>query len=100
MLEVRGGTARTPRICAPGWGGHRSLDGERSAGLTWGAGLGTWGCGTRGATPGGAALRALPSYPPTFPSDQTGLKAIEITWEGRRTSAGAGLLKTVPPHRL
>lgn len=63
------------------------------------------GWGTRSAghgvpPPGAAALRALPSCPPTFPSDQTGLKAIEITWEGRRTSAGAGLLKTVPPHRL
>lgn len=48
----------------------------------------------------GGAPGALPSCPPPSPSDANSLKAAEITGEGRRTSAGAGLLKTVPPHRL
>lgn len=48
----------------------------------------------------GGVHGALLSCPPSFPSDQNSLKAAEITGEGRRTSAGAGLLKTVPPHRL
>lgn len=53
--------------------------------------------GFRGA---GEAPGALPSGLPPSPSDANSLKAAEITGEGRRTSAGAGLLKTVPPHRL
>lgn len=63
------------------------------------------GRGVRGATPAGAprgreGSEGAPLPLPTFPSDQNSLKAAEITGEGRRTSAGAGLLKTVPPHRL
>lgn len=93
------GDSADPSDLRPGMG--RAPQPRRGTECGTGMGCGThMGCGTWGATPSGAALRALPSYPPIFPSDQTGLKAIEITWEGRRTSAGAGLLKTVPPHRL